>query len=326
MAPATPTHRRTYAETQLTPSTRGNIFGRRIEGATYEAIGTELNVPATTVRHSFIRSSLRNTHYRKKGSGRRKLISGRTEKLLLRIVRIHPKWTYARVIRELGVPVSHDTIYRVLKKNGITKWKAKKRPLLTEAAAAARLAWCQARRDWGLREWSKVIWSDECSVELGSGSKREWVFRTPSQKWDKEMIQPYNKGKAPSIMVWGAFWWKHKADLVWMTRNKASKRGGYTAESYIGVLEDQIPSLYQDGMLFMQDNAPIHKARSVIAWFRDHGVNLLVWPPYSPDLNPIEHFWRKLKEIAFELNPDLKESTLTPEEKLNELYAILERS
>ena len=45
------------------------------------------------------------------------------------------------------------------------------------------------------------MWSDECSVERGTGKNREWVFRTPVQKWDREMIETYKKGKDISVMV-----------------------------------------------------------------------------------------------------------------------------
>jgi hypothetical protein len=45
------------------------------------------------------------------------------------------------------------------------------------------------------------MWSDECSVERGKGKAVTWVFRTPTQKYDKEMIDPYKKGKDVSVMV-----------------------------------------------------------------------------------------------------------------------------
>jgi len=88
-----------------------------------------------------------------------------------------------------------------LKKEGITNWLAKKRPVLTSEIAAKRLQFAKDHEHWGPREWKTFLWSDECSVERGSGKQWQWVFRTPAQKWDKEMIQPYNKGKDKSVMV-----------------------------------------------------------------------------------------------------------------------------
>ena len=42
------------------------------------------------------------------------------------------------------------------------------------------------------------------------------------------------------------------------------------------------------------------------------------WPPYSPDLNPIEHVWKRLKEIMAAKYPELIENTSITEEACTE--------
>jgi transposase len=39
----------------------------------------------------------------------------------------------------------------------------------------------------------------------------------------------------------------------------------------------------------MHNNASMHTAQIIKALLEELGVNLMVWPPYSPDLNPIEN-------------------------------------
>jgi len=45
--------------------------------------------------------------------------------------------------------------------------------------------------------------------------------------------------------------------------------------------------------IFQQDNAPIHNSRVVKSFILSQNVNIITWPPYSPDLNVIENagFW-----------------------------------
>ncbi len=44
--------------------------------------------------------------------------------------------------------------------------------------------------------------------------------------------------------------------------------------------------LFKDAdLVFQQDLAPAHTAKSTKSWLNDHGVGVLDWPANSPDLN-----------------------------------------
>ncbi len=59
--------------------------------------------------------------------------------------------------------------------------------------------------------------------------------------------------------------------------------------------EALVPSLRQ-GQVVVMDNLSSHKGRKVRELIEGRGCELLVYlPPYSPDLNPIERAFAKLK-------------------------------
>lgn len=47
--------------------------------------------------------------------------------------------------------------------------------------------------------------------------------------------------------------------------------------------------------MFQNDNAPVHKARSIKTWCAKADVEKLEWPAQNPDLNCTEHFWDELE-------------------------------
>jgi len=110
-------------------------------------------------------------------------------------------------------------------------------------------------------------------------------------------------------MVWGYFWDTGRTGLYLMDRDFKSKKYRYSANSYLEILDAMIIPiiivLNDPGYIFMQDNASIHITYIVRDWFRRAALTCLDWPPYSPDLNPIEHAWAKLKEILDKEFPDI---------------------
>ena len=94
-------------------------------------------------------------------------------------------------------------------------------------------------------------------------------------------------------MVWACFWFIvgkiRRLDLYLLDRDFKLKKHGYSVRSYLEVLEDQMPKCWEPGLIFMQDNAPIYTVHAIRNWFRDLAILLTDWPPFSLDLNPIEH-------------------------------------
>lgn len=66
-----------------------------------------------------------------------------------------------------------------------------------------------------------------------------------------------------------------------------------------------VPTL-KEGMTVIIDNASFHKSARIKQLIMDANCQLVYLPPYSPDLNPIEHCWHKIKTSIRKIMRDAK--------------------
>jgi transposase len=69
-----------------------------------------------------------------------------------------------------------------------------------------------------------------------------------------------------------------------------------------------VPTL-SPGDVVIMDNLGSHKGRAARAAIRSAGAHLIFLPPYSPDLNPIEQVFSKLKHLMRKAQPRTIEGT-----------------
>jgi len=68
------------------------------------------------------------------------------------------------------------------------------------------------------------------------------------------------------------------------------------AEIFLAYLEHVLCPALRPGDVVVMDNLSSHKVTGVREQIETAGAELLYLPPYSPDLNPIEKAWAKLKQ------------------------------
>jgi transposase len=73
--------------------------------------------------------------------------------------------------------------------------------------------------------------------------------------------------------------------------------GPINGASFRAWVEHMLVPTLKPGDVVVLDNLGSHKGHAVRAAIRGAGAHLLFLPPYSPDLNPIEQFFAKLKHL-----------------------------
>ena len=70
-----------------------------------------------------------------------------------------------------------------------------------------------------------------------------------------------------------------------------------TRPCFLAYLEQVLAPTVTPGDLVIMDNLPAHKGEAVRSMIEATGAKLVLLPPYSPDFNPIENAFAKLKAL-----------------------------
>src|SRR5262249_2167210 len=73
--------------------------------------------------------------------------------------------------------------------------------------------------------------------------------------------------------------------------------GAMNGHVFLAYVEQVLVPTLMPGDIVIMDNLPAHKAAGVREAIASAGARLLFLPPYSPDFNPIENAFSKLKAL-----------------------------
>ena len=198
-----------------------------------------------------------------------------------------------RVRRTLFLECSRMTVDRRLQEAGLFGRVARRKRNYSAAEVQKRLSFAQGYGGWTEAQWEQVLFSDEKCFYGKGFCGRVWVRREKGTSLHPQYTI-HKQAHPVKVNVWACFAASGQGYMHIFNENLDSKL-------YSKIVKDNVPAsadmVLPGGQqrFFLQDNAPTHKSDKVKEVLFNAGMIALEFPPYSPDLNPIENLWSILQ-------------------------------
>jgi transposase len=289
---------------QLTLVERAAIITLHGVGWTGRDIAQELHCSDNTVSLWVNRWS--ETHSLEDGerSGRPRCTTDDTDQEIGLYSDAHVNALPRDIVRELELPVSARTVRRRLNEINLHTYVQRKEHAFTEFDLRRRIAFAEGYANWKEAEWRRVLWSDHTLFTLDHQG-REYVQRPPGKACDPKYLGQEERLEG-AVWLWGCIC----ADGL---GHAELYEGTLDARRYQSILALNLVksahTFWPTGQWwYQQDNASPHTAGTSRAWFHSHGIDLIDFPPWSSDLNPIENLWNDLKQRVYAHHPKTMEA------------------
>ena len=185
-----------------------------------------------------------------------------------------------------GETTSASTVRRDLLAMGLKAYKCRRGPRLTDRQKEYRVEFCE-----------KILKRPEL-LPLYAFTDEKWFDSddAPRFHWAKkgERIPTRIKEKnGPKVMVWGIIAKGFKRLVRVPPREDGKGCIKVDSEAYVSLVKQPLLEMKDVGRLLQQDNAPSHVSEYTHRYFSALQIRMMPekWPPYSPDLSPIETLW-----------------------------------